>query len=124
MPGALVQWPTWPEFTPEKAEKNPDLITFKQAILREYGAEALRTSWLKICAELEKVTDEIAEKGTSIIPDITYDELFKLNAEQKERIKSVGCFVVRQAVSEEKATEWFNDLKEYQKNNKSQISGR
>lgn len=123
IPGALHEWPAWSEYTFEKSEKGPSLTQYKKDIVARYGEEALRQSWLKVCAELEKVTDEIAQKGSSIIPEIAYDDFFKLSAEEQEKIKSVGCFVVRQAVSEDLATEWFTTAKTYVADNKASVTG-
>lgn len=125
MPGALSKWPAWPEFTAAKGEADPtgEFIQYKKNIVAIYGEEAIRRSWLKVCKELETVTDEIAEKGTLAIPEVQYEDLFTLNPERKEALKNTGCFVVREAVPRNLATEWFNDLKTYVADNRPNISG-
>ncbi|KAF4633415.1 hypothetical protein G7Y89_g4709 [Cudoniella acicularis] len=125
MPGTLITWPSWPEFTAEKGEADPtgSLIQYKKEILAMYGAKALQKSWLKVCKELGKVTDEISEKGTTAIMEVQYEELFSMSEEEKEKLKETGCFVVRGVVSEEQATTWFKDLKEYVADNREQVTG-
>jgi hypothetical protein len=126
MPGALQTWPAWPEFTTAKGEGDPtgELSQYKKEIVAIYGKDAIRKSWLKVCKELETVTDEISEMGTEGIPEIQYEDLFGLNAEKKQKLKDVGCFVVRGVVSEDLATEWFDDLKGYVAENKPNIGGK
>ncbi len=123
MPGTLLTWPDWQEFTPAKGEAEDDLVGFKQAIVDKYGKDNLTKSWLKVCKELESVTDEIAEHGTSIIPEVQFDELFSMTPEQKQKLKDVGCFVVRGVFSQEQADGWFKDLKDYVAANRQSIGG-
>jgi hypothetical protein len=125
MPGALQKWPEWPEYTAAKGEADPtgELIQYKKDLVAKYGEEAIRRSWLKVCNELEVITDEIAEKGTAAIPEIQYDDLFDLSPEKKQTLKDRGCFAVRGVVSENLAPKWFTDLKTYVADNKSHIGG-
>jgi hypothetical protein len=123
MPGRLLQWPEWPEFTFENAEKNEDLLQYKNEIIAQYGEDALRKSWLKVCGELAKITDDLAEKGTSAIPEIPFEDLLNLSDEQKQRCKDTGCFVVRDVIPDEQTTKLFWDLKKYVADNRDQISG-
>ncbi|KAJ9614904.1 hypothetical protein H2204_014303 [Knufia peltigerae] len=123
MPGKLMSWPDWPEFTPGKAETGDDLIAYKKAIVDQYGQDALVKSWLKVCKELESVTDRIAELGSSAIPEVSFDDMFTLSPEKKEELKNVGCFVVRDVFTREQADEWFLNLKEYVAANRSSIGG-
>ena len=124
MPGTLVKWPDWPEFTETKGELDEDLLQCKAAIASQYGVESLRRSWLRVCKELEKTTAELVEQGTCAIPEVQYDQLFRLSPERKQRLKDVGCFVVRGVVSQDQATKWFEDLKQYVADNRVQISGQ
>jgi hypothetical protein len=47
----------------------------------------LRKSWLRVFKELEKVTAELAEKGTSAFPEVQYNQLSQLSPEHKQRLK-------------------------------------
>ncbi|KAI1615027.1 hypothetical protein EDD37DRAFT_398968 [Exophiala viscosa] len=123
MPGRLISWPEWPEFTPTKAEGGDDLIGYKKAIVDKYGKDAIVQSWLKVCKELESVTDNIASQGSAAIPELQFDDLFSLSPEKKTQLKNTGCFVVRNVFSKEQADQWFSDLKEYVAANRSSIKG-
>lgn len=125
MPGALKTWPAWPEFTPSKGEYDStgEFIQYKKDLVALYGEEAIRRSWLKVCKELETITDDIAEKGTAAIPEIQYDDFFNLSPDMKRTLKDTGCFVVRGVVSEGQATAWFDDLKQYVADNRQNIGG-
>ncbi|KIW66464.1 hypothetical protein PV04_05799 [Phialophora macrospora] len=123
MPGKLLSWPDWPEFTAAEAESGDDLVGYKKTIAEKYGKDNIIKSWLKVCQELESVTDRIAEQGTSVIPEVRFDEIFELAPERKQALKDVGCFVVRGVVSREQADRWFEDLNEYVAANRASISG-
>lgn len=125
MPGALKTWPSWPEFTASKGEEDltGELIQYKKNIISIYGEEAIQKSWLEVCKELETITDEIADKGTSAIPEIQYDEMFSMGEVEKQNLKDTGCFVVRGIIEEEQANTWFKDLKEYVADNRANVGG-
>lgn len=126
MPGALKSWPSWPEYSSSKGEADPtgSFLQYKQEIVSIYGQEAIQKAWLKVCKELESLTEEIADKGTSIIPEVKYEDMLTLSEEKKEELKKRGCFIVRGVVSEEQATTWFNDLKQFYQDNKPYIGGK
>ncbi|EXJ92171.1 hypothetical protein A1O3_00721 [Capronia epimyces CBS 606.96] len=123
MPGTLLSWPDWPEFTAAKGEAGDDLVEFKKTIVDKYGEDALVKSWLRVCRELEAVTDEIAERASSMIPEVQFEQFFSLPAEQKKALKEVGCFVVRDVFSKEQANDWFDQLKQYVAANRASITG-
>lgn len=124
MAGKAVSWPDWPEFTASTAEGGDDLVGYKQVIIEKYGKDSLIKSWLKVCKELESVTTEISAAGNSIIPDVQYDELFTLGPKEKQKLKDVGCFVVRNVYSTEETDELFKNLKSYVAANRSSIKGK
>ncbi|XXG95631.1 hypothetical protein Hte_001899 [Hypoxylon texense] len=123
MPSSGDQWPDWPEMTAETGELDPENIKIKEEIVALYGEAALRKSWLAVCERLKILTDEIATKGTGIIPELAYDDVFKLNDEEKQRLRDVGCFVVRGLIPEKTASDWFQDLNTYVEENKASING-
>ncbi|KAI1046564.1 hypothetical protein LB505_014149 [Fusarium chuoi] len=112
MPGPIRQWPAWPEYTSENAasSKDPEFLDVKKAIISEYGAEALRQSWIKVCKELENITDEIIEKRNTIVPVFDTQQIIEkrntivpvfdtqqiiengFSAEQEAEIKRIGSF--------------------------------
>lgn len=123
MPGALKQWPTWPEYTSDKGEDEERFAQHKKDIAEQYGEDALRQSWLKVCEKLEALTDEIAEKGTSMIPTLSFDEIKTLSPEKRAQLQARGCFVVRGVVDRPTADDWFQKTKTYVADNKSSIKG-
>ncbi|EPE04115.1 hypothetical protein F503_04630 [Ophiostoma piceae UAMH 11346] len=116
-------WPKWAEFSLETAELGPDNVQYKKDIAAEYGEAALRKSWLAVCKQLEILSAEMAEKQTSAIPELTYEEGINPSDELKDRIRKVGCFVVRGTIPKETANRWFSDLDNYVKANKERING-
>lgn len=120
---ASREWPAWPEYTEQSGEKGEDLISYKQAVMDKYGKESLISSWLQVCKELAALTDRIVTVGSEAIPSVQFEDLFKLDHSGKQVLKDVGCFVVRNVVAPEKATEWFDDLKLYVAKNRSSIGG-
>jgi hypothetical protein len=123
MPGQLKAWPDWPEFTAAKGEKADDLIGYKQAIVDKYGKDNIISSWLKVCKQLESVTEDIAAQGTGAVPEVSFDEIFSMAPEKKQTLKDVGCFIVRGVFSQSQADTWFKDLKEYVAANRASIGG-
>ncbi|KAF4500445.1 DUF1479 domain [Fusarium agapanthi] len=125
MPGSIRQWPAWPEYTSETAtsSKDPEFLEVKKAIISHYGAEALQQSWIKVCKELEKITEEIIEKGNTIVPVFDTQQIIEdgFSPEQETEIKRIGSFVCRNTVHQEVATTLYSDLKTYVANNKSSI---
>lgn len=123
MPGKLLSWPDWPEYTVDKAENGDDLVRFKKIIVDKYGKDSLVRSWIKVCQALATMTDEIAEKGSSVIPEVQFEDFFSLTAEQKQKIKDVGCLVIRNVFSKEQTAEWYRELKDYIAANRQSVAG-
>ncbi|KAG7406272.1 Uncharacterized protein YbiU [Fusarium oxysporum f. sp. rapae] len=125
MPGPIRQWPAWPEYTSGTAasSKDPEFLKVKKAIIGEYGVEAIHQSWIKVCKELERITDEIIEKGNTIVP--VFDTLQVIDkgfsAVQEADIKKIGSFVCRNTVSKEEAKALYSDLRTYVADNKCSI---
>lgn len=65
MPGTTREWPAWPEYTNPSVEetKDSDFLSVKKTIIDKYGPDILRQSWIKVCRDLQAVTNEIADKG-------------------------------------------------------------
>ena len=126
MPGRLTTayWPPWPQFTGVKTgEHKIENAEYKKQIVAQYGAEAIRQSWVETCRELKTVTEEIASKRSSIIPVLTLDDLLTANSAKREELKAMGCFVVRGVVPRNEATEWYHQLKGYVTDNKESVTG-
>jgi hypothetical protein len=123
MNGVLAAWPPWPQFVESKAELNMEHVRYKQEIVEEYGIEAIQQSWLSVCKSLESVRAEIVERGNSIIPIFTLDKILDATEQEKNKIRDVGCFVVRNVVPSSDATSWFNGLKTYIADNRESVTG-
>ncbi|OKL62045.1 hypothetical protein UA08_02405 [Talaromyces atroroseus] len=124
MIGSLDTWPAWPEFSlNNNAERSDDLIQFKKAIIKEYGQENLTRSWVKVCSNLEQITAKIRDAGSTIIPEIAFDQLQYLSEEQKEESKKIGCFIIRGVVQRDLAEKWLKDLKDYVSENRKMVTG-
>lgn len=64
--------------------------------------EAMVHSWRSVLQQLECMAEEIAEKGSGIIPCVPYSDISRgLVSEQLEAVKKAGVVVVRGAVSQE-----------------------
>ena len=117
-------WPAWQEYTQfDAATHDEDFANAKLAIINEYGIEALQQSWLKVCSELSIVTQEIASKGSDIIPIFDSNQILAkgFTHQQKDAAKSIGAFVCKATISSDDATDLYSDLKTYLDNNKGRI---
>lgn len=125
MPSETRQWPAWAEYAAQGAAeaKDPEFLAIKKAIISEYGAEALRESWIKTCRALADVTDEIALKGESMIPIVDTAEVLKngFTDAQLEEAKRVGAFVCRETVPRDEASKLYQDLRTFVDDNKGSI---
>ncbi|KAH8689439.1 hypothetical protein BGW36DRAFT_308058 [Talaromyces proteolyticus] len=122
-------WPEWREFVEDKStlqeyEGDPEFLAIKKQIDEEYGEEKLRRSWLKTCAELEELTEEIKEKGSQIIPIIDMADVRRGCVAIKDvaEIRRVGCFVVRNVIEQCEMDRLYRDLKNYLSINKGRYT--
>lgn len=107
-------WEKWPSFPAlAKGKTGPDFAKSKQAVIDEFGTDALNQAWVKTCQALEGVTREICEKSSACIPQISFQEALNMSEGSKQRIKAAGCLVVRGVFSEEEATDLYHDIKQY-----------
>lgn len=127
MPSITQEWPAWPEFaSPDPAEnKDSNLLSIKKAIITEYGVDALRQSWIKVCTELEAITDEIVVKGNTIVPTFDTTRVLEkgFSDSEKAEIKRIGAFVCRATIPEDEANMLYKDMSQYVAENKAYIQG-
>ncbi|KAI2472767.1 DUF1479-domain-containing protein [Annulohypoxylon bovei var. microspora] len=127
MPGVIENWPAWKEFgvAPDETTQGPDYSSAKAEIISEYGEEALRRGWLKVCKDLETVTENLSALGKDSIPIYQMDEIrdHGLSDKQSARLKSSGCCIVRGVIPEADADVLFQDMKTLVAENKGQIAG-
>jgi hypothetical protein len=127
MPGRTIpsRWPPWPQllFNPYKHESKAEDEQYQKLIGSQYGSEALRQSWIETCKGLEAITENIIVNGNSVIPILELDEILEADDAVKDKLRAIGCFVVREAVPRTQATEWYHELKGYVEDNKGSITG-
>ncbi|KAF8627751.1 hypothetical protein AX17_006118 [Amanita inopinata Kibby_2008] len=86
--------------------------------------DSLVESWRQVLCELEGVVQEIAERGTSMVPRVTFQELQKgLSIEQEAAIKKVGTVIIKGAIPEQEALTWKAEIRAYAALNKDQVKG-
>ncbi|KAG9673375.1 DUF1479-domain-containing protein, partial [Aureobasidium melanogenum] len=119
-----TKWSPWPQLTLATAKGvQPGTEEYTKAILHTYGAEALKRSWVQVCQRLQSVTERIALHSDSVIPELGLEDFLTADASTKCMLKDTGCFIVRQVVPEQQATEWYHELKGYVEDNRAQITG-
>lgn len=125
MPGLLRSWPNWAEYAPKSTydATGLDYHEARKAILDGFDADALIQSWLKVCHQLSKVTDEIAGKGSDLIPVVDSAQLLERGfpEEQLQQVKNVGCFVCRATIPKAEATSCYTEMKSYLADNEGRI---
>ncbi|KAK3190633.1 hypothetical protein K4F52_003324 [Lecanicillium sp. MT-2017a] len=121
----VKQWPAWSEYKVQGTTEanDPEYLAVKKEIIERYGADALYRSWVKVCLELENVTEEIAAKGNSMIPIFDTAEIISggFTDEQQCEIKRVGAFVCRGTIPESETNLLYDNLKTFIKDNKQSI---
>ncbi|TDZ14653.1 Uncharacterized protein Cob_v012486 [Colletotrichum orbiculare MAFF 240422] len=127
MPGRVQAWPAWAEYTEQGAAeaKDPDFLDTKSEIISEYGADALKRSWIAVCEHLNEVTEEIIAKGHGIIPVLDAAELLDrgFTDDQQREAKRIGAFVIRGVIPKLEADHHYANLKQYVADNKDKIQG-
>ena len=128
MPGKIKSWPAWREYVPDSDgynPKDPDYAACKKSIVEEYGREAIESSWLQVCQDLEAVTSDLSSKKSSCIPIFDGKTVLANGFAEDElaQIKHYGCFVVRQVIPEPTTTQLYKNLKRYIADNRAQIRG-
>lgn len=127
MPGVIQNWPAWKEFgvKPDESTRGADFAKAKADVIAEYGEDALRRSWLKVCEDLKAVTDDLSTLGTAAIPTFHMDTIraHGLSDDERAQVKSRGCCVVRNVIPEAEATSLFQDMKTLVAANPGKVPG-
>ncbi|KAI0882881.1 DUF1479-domain-containing protein [Annulohypoxylon maeteangense] len=127
MPGVIENWPAWKEFgiAPDEITQGKDFASAKAEIIAQYGEEALRQGWLRVCKDLEAVTEKLSALGSDSIPIFQMKEICHhgLSDEQSAQLKSSGCCVVRGVIPEAEADALFQDMKNLVAENPGKILG-
>jgi len=125
MSGKISNWPSgWPKFTSKESNTHDTFeLELKMEILKTYGAENIKKAWVKAVRNLEPVISEIAAKGNTVIPVLTYDQVIDATPETVATMQTSGCFVIRGVISTEEATSHFAELQKFVADNKESITG-
>ncbi|KAJ9307886.1 hypothetical protein DTO027B5_5160 [Paecilomyces variotii] len=119
----LAAWPDWPEFASSdvRPEDEEEFKEYKRQIIDEYGEENIRKAWLKTCEDLKVITAILSEKGSSVIPELDFNDLQDLSEEKVKELKKIGCFVIRNVIPTAEATAQFENLKQYVSENRDSL---
>ncbi|KAI1617398.1 duf1479 domain-containing protein [Exophiala viscosa] len=111
-PSASTTWPAgWPSFIPKDNDPSDTFqLELKRSLVAEYGADNLEQAWIKTCNKLKEITSRIARQGSSAVPVLTYDQ-------------DTGCFIVRDVIPHNEATDCFEDLQQFMADNGENITG-
>ncbi|GAA6037624.1 hypothetical protein JCM8097_006148 [Rhodosporidiobolus ruineniae] len=88
-------------------------------------SDGLLESWRSVLTALEERTQEIKEKGSSVIPQVDYKDIAsgKLSPSAVKEIKRVGTAVIHNAVPQDEALRWKKELQEYIAKNRQYARG-
>jgi len=91
---------------------------------KDIWTDSLSQSWREVCDELRGVVEEIAERGTDIIPSVQFSDLQKGLSEQRiSQIRESGVVIVRSGVPREEALGWKRSLRDYIALNNDKVKG-
>ncbi|KAF3903202.1 hypothetical protein ABW20_dc0101765 [Dactylellina cionopaga] len=123
--GRIYQWPLWTEYEQgdRSTSTDPDYVSARTAIVEAYGPEKLKEAWLRVCEQLQTVTEEIIGKGNNIIPVCSAAQLLKegFSSTERERIWKTGCVVIRGVIPEASCRQLYADLRDYIADNREHI---
>ncbi|KJA28714.1 hypothetical protein HYPSUDRAFT_33048 [Hypholoma sublateritium FD-334 SS-4] len=86
--------------------------------------DGLVESWRQVLQALEPTVENIAAKGSDIVPRVSYAELTSgLSRDKINTIKQVGTVVVTGAVDKEQALGWKQSIRDYAQENTAHVKG-
>ncbi|KAJ5992053.1 hypothetical protein N7451_007777 [Penicillium sp. IBT 35674x] len=120
----LNKWPQWPEFTVSDVplQSEDRMKGYNRAIVAEHGKQSLRKAWIKTCERLEQNTQQLITEGSSIIPVLEYEDLENFDNNEKQRMKELGCFVIREVIPQGEVFSQYRSLQGLIASNKESIS--
>ncbi|KAI0051476.1 DUF1479-domain-containing protein [Auriscalpium vulgare] len=91
---------------------------------KQLWKDALAESWREVTRELKDATEEVAARGTDLIPVIPFEDVKSgLSAQQQADIKKRGVVVVKGGVAKEEALGWKDSIRSYIAANKEKVKG-
>ncbi|PFH48468.1 hypothetical protein AMATHDRAFT_65378 [Amanita thiersii Skay4041] len=70
-------------------------------------------AWKEVTEELKNATGTIAKEGSDYIPQVKFQELGNLGADEIQKIKERGAVVIKDIVDDEVAMGWRRSLEEF-----------
>ncbi|KAL7315823.1 hypothetical protein PS15m_004994 [Mucor circinelloides] len=110
----------------KETQLDPRLLALKKEIAPK-DPSILNAAYQRLLASFEQETPEIKEKGSSIVPQVEFEEIqvnngrFPANIEAE--IRRRGCVVIRNVIPEQEARGYKNQIKSYIANHPGQIEG-
>jgi hypothetical protein len=106
-------------------DKNrPPLPARFSDLKKQLWNDSLSQSWRGVLEALKVKTNEVGQKGSSIIPKVSYSEIQAgLSTDKVAKIKEAGVVVVQGAVSKDEALGWKDSIKDYIKQNAGLVKG-
>lgn len=91
----------------------------KKSIIKPENKERVIESYHRLTQALETESERIAKLGPKAIPEINFTDIEENGGQLPESIesdvRSTGCLIIRGVVSEEQASQWEKELKDYVK---------
>lgn len=105
---------------------DPSLLTLKKEIAPK-DPSVLNNAYERLIKSFEQETPEIKEKGSSVIPQVEFEEIQANNGRFPPhidaQIRQRGCVVVRNVIPEQEARGYKEQIKSYIGNHPGQIEG-
>lgn len=95
----------------------------KQSLVKPEKKQKIIESFKRLCDVLQQETALIAKHGSSMVPEIDFDDIHNNGGELPKRfaelLRDRGCVIFHNVVLEEQASAWEAELKDYTKRHKS-----
>lgn len=105
---------------------DPSLLELKKE-LAPNDPVVLNNAYKRLMESFEKESVEIKEKGSAVVPQVTFAEIQSNNGQFPphiaDEIRKRGCVVIRNVVSREEAQDYKNQIKKYINNHPKQLAG-
>ncbi|TFK45112.1 hypothetical protein BDQ12DRAFT_695360 [Crucibulum laeve] len=91
---------------------------------KEMWKDSLVESWREVLKELETTVEEVATRGSDMVPRISYSDIQKgLSKDQINEIKKTGTIVITGAIPQDEALAWKQSIRDYALANADRVKG-
>ncbi|CDK26969.1 unnamed protein product [Kuraishia capsulata CBS 1993] len=102
---------------PKLPELPERFALLKRDIIKPEHEEKVKASYKRLLVALEAKTEEIAQAGSSYVPEVKWSDIKANNNvipdETIELFKERGCIIVRGVIPESVAEKWFENLQDF-----------